>query len=155
MGKNKWESAVSAFFDLTPSLPLPRQLWPEKRKKDKKRRRRKRAESISKGPPFPQQKKGQVLLRPLRQPVFPYTYKRKTWKKSVPFSHIENISLTQERPPIAARGAAQLQGGGEEDPGQHTGEAGGIWHDLKNALVETYFFEKKNHLLDGKEKYLS
>ena len=45
-------------------------------------------------------------------------------EKCVPFSHIEYF--LQERPPIAARGAAQLQGGGEEDPGQHTGEAGGI-----------------------------
>ena len=90
--------ALSAPF-LT-SLPLPRQLWPEKRKKEKKRRRRKRAESISKGPPFPN-KKGEVLLRLLRRPgPLPYMRKR------VPFSHILKIFLLR-------RSVRPLQRGGQ------------------------------------------
>ncbi len=71
--------------------------------------------------PFSQQKRGSFIASP------PATRPSSIYEETCSlFTYIENISLAQERPPIAARRAAQLQGGGEEDPGQHTGEAGGI-----------------------------
>ncbi len=129
---------------------MPRQLWPEKRK----RRRKDGGERVNfnfqfQDPFFPNIKRGSFYCVPSGGPLS-HTWGNVEEKCSL-FTYIENISLTQERPPIAARRAAQLQGGGEEDPGQHTGEAGGIWHYLKKALFETYF-PKKNHLLDGKDK---